>query len=172
MWRIGILVLLVLASSAVFVRRHHSAPVAPIVDLGSSSAANTLPKGQCTWYAFERSLEFGHRLRFGQSYGRDAKRWPALVSNVRFSRTPLRGSVMVLDGWKGNAFGHVAFVESVQGTNRWTISHANMGAGEVFAKLDGIEVRRCECTRLASGIVSFQGRRNQFRLIGFLAVRA
>ncbi len=170
-WQVLAAVFIAVSASVVTVKHQFVRPSALVIDLGSSSRLNSFPKGQCTWYAFERSLETGHRFRFTRSHGRDARFWPALAIGVRLSQTPTLGSIMVLGGWKGNEFGHVAFVESVQGTNRWTISHANMGAGTVFATLDGIGIRTCECVRSGSGEVSFSGGRNKFRLIGFLTPR-
>lgn len=145
-------------------------PVA-ILDFGSASTINSFPKGQCTWYAFERSLEFGRRIHFSRSYGRDAKNWPSLVSG-RITQSPVPGSLMILAGWKGNEYGHVAYVESVAGSNRWTISHANMGAGTIFANLDGIDIRKCDCLLAKRGWVQFSGSRNLLPIIGFLSPRA
>jgi len=79
---------------------------------------------------------------------------------------------MVLDGWKGNEFGHVAFVESVAGTNRWTISHSEYWVPAMclqswmalmFAVVYAPGQHR---VRLA-----FKAVGNRFRLIGFLAPR-
>ena len=169
LWKvIGLGLVIVASCVGVQLRRAKAKAVPVIVNLGSASRQNSFPKGQCTWYAFERALDSGSKLRFSQSYGRDAKAWPRLVLNRHISRTPTRGSVMVLDGWRGNPFGHVAFVESVQGKSTWTVSHANMGAGEAFGLMDGVSVRRVTCHRMADGSIEFPGYRNHFRLIGFL----
>ena len=75
---------------------------------------------------------------------------------------------MVLDGWQGNPYGHVAYVESVQGKNKWTISHANMGIGNVFAKLDGVQIRKTGCQMITKGHITFPGSVASYKLIGFL----
>lgn len=75
---------------------------------------------------------------------------------------------MVLDAWKGNPYGHVAYVEAVQDTNHWTISHANMNVGEDFAKLGDVPIRKVVCVSNPDHTVSFKGFRHQFHLLGFL----
>ena len=74
---------------------------------------------------------------------------------------------MILDGWKGNPFGHVAFVESVA-EHSWTVTHANMSAGETMGVMDGVEIRRAVCSQLADGAIEFEGKKGHFPLIGFL----
>lgn len=137
------------------------------IDLGRASSANTLPAGQCTWYAFDRVRDFGWQIGFTQSYGRHAKEWPKLVAGARLSLAPKVGAVMVLGPWAGNPYGHVAVVESVSGSDRWTISHANMMAGDDFARLDGYTVRRAECVLGPDGVRIAGG--GPLPLLGFLA---
>ncbi len=148
--------------------RHAIHPQPEVLDLGEVSRANSFPKGQCTWYAFERALDAGNRIRFKQSYGRDAKSWPTLAVTSRMTQTPTPGSIMVLDAWDGNPFGHVAYVESVQSPKAWTISHANMKVGEEFAKLSGITIRKAKCTKQPDGTMVFDGYTTHFHLAGFL----
>lgn len=53
---------------------------------------------------------------------------------------------MVLGAWQGNPFGHVGYVEEVRDGSHFVITHANYKRGEASEVLDGVQVRRAECT--------------------------
>lgn len=127
-----------------------------------------LEVGQCTWYAFERAKEGGWQIHFDHPYGRHARAWPQRVTNGRLVSEPARGEVMVLDAWPGNAYGHVAYVESIQDADHWTVSHANMVAGASLRTLDGVTIRAVKVIRHGSAI-AFEGLPGELPLIGFLA---
>ncbi|HVT13855.1 MAG TPA: CHAP domain-containing protein [Fimbriimonadaceae bacterium] len=122
---------------------------------------------QCTWYAYERARENDWLIRFDHPWGRHAKAWPVRVKNARLVQIPAVGEIMVLDGRKGNDYGHVAYVESVQDSNHWTISHANMAAGVAARTLSGVTIRVAGIERHGR-LVTFDGRPGGFSLIGFL----
>jgi surface antigen len=128
---------------------------------------NPLERGQCTWYAVERAHEAGWNIRFDHPYGRHARAWCERVVNAEQGPEPRVGAIMVIDAWPGNPYGHVAYVESVAGPNRWTISHANFHVGETTTVLQGIQIFRAECERTAEG-VKLGTLKQPFRLRGFL----
>src|ERR1043165_5144530 len=113
---------------------------------------STLPHGECTWYAFERANEAGWRIRFDKPYGRHARAWWEKVANAQHSFEPTAGSIMVMDAWPGNPYGHVAYVESVSEDGTWVISHANLGVGSQSRILDGTPVFKAKCERTRGGV--------------------
>ena len=128
---------------------------------------STLPKGECTWYAFERANENGWRIRFAVNWGRHARNWWEKVQNAERSDAPRAGAIMVLDAWRGNPYGHVAYVERVENGGAWRITQANMSVGNPEGDLDGVPVYEATCERTPRGI-RFRGSRAEFRLRGFL----
>lgn len=126
-----------------------------------------LPAGQCTWYAEARAKEAGWTLEFRKQYGRDARKWGEMVSNGELSMTPTVGSLMLLDAWDTNPYGHVAYVEKVEWPDRIQISHMNMGMGEVVEHRDHYPVRRAKIL-IRDGEISFAEIGATYRLIGFL----
>lgn len=94
------------------------------IDFASLAGAGTgksraFPIGQCTWYVAQK--------RFVPWSGH-AKSWLANARSYGFTtgNSPQSGAIMVLTegGWTGRLYGHVAFVETVQG--EWiTISEMN-----------------------------------------------
>ncbi|MAF20377.1 MAG: hypothetical protein CMI55_01705 [Parcubacteria group bacterium] len=85
----------------------------------SSNGSRVFPYGQCTWYiAQKRKVTWsGH-----------AKAWlaNARVAGYSTGSAPQVGAIMVMSegGWVGRRYGHVAYVESIQG--EWiTISEMN-----------------------------------------------
>ena len=131
-------------------------------------AKNSFNKGQCTWYAFDRAKQSGWRLRFDQSYGRNAKDWPLRVVNASLVASPAPGEIMVVDAWPGNPYGHVAYVEEVIDSDHWTVSHANMSVGDAFGVLDGFTIRTASVTRSGSSI-SFENKGYSLKISGFLS---
>lgn len=85
---------------------------------------NPFSSGQCTWYVMGRVNETtGRTLSFSKSSGRDAKNWYDMVTGLNKGSTPRSGAIAV---WGGGPFGHVAYVESVNG-DQVTFSQANIG---------------------------------------------
>jgi surface antigen len=126
-----------------------------------------LPKGQCTWYVWERAGQAGWVIRFDQPYGRHAKEWPKRVTNGRLFARPIEGDLMILGAWKGNPYGHVAYVESVPSKGRAIVTHANMRAGSEVSPWQGVTVRRAEVDLLPKA-VRFESSKTTLPLIGFL----
>jgi len=133
-------------------------------------ANNPLQIGQCTWYAFERAHQFGWKIQFDHPYGRHARAWPDRVTNAELVQTPEVGSLMVLDAWEGNPYGHVAFVEQVADKDHWTVTHANMGVGQELLKIDGASIREAKVSRRGE-LVGFEDGVPTLKLIGFLKRR-
>jgi surface antigen len=126
-----------------------------------------LPVGECTWYAASRAKEAGWNLEFKQQFGRDARKWGEIISNGKLEQEPVVGSLMVLDAWGANPFGHVAYVEEVADATHFTVTHANMMVGvKVFAK-NGVPIRRIDVEK-DGNMVSFGDGKADFKLIGFL----
>lgn len=129
-------------------------------------AAQPLPAGQCTWYAFGRAAEAGWRITFDVNHGRHARLWWKKVTNAQKSQRPTPGAVLVLDAWPGNEYGHVAYVESVESGNSFTITHANFNVGRPVGTREGIVVYRATAHVTSRGI-SLDGR-PPLPLVGFL----
>lgn len=155
-------------SRPVAVRTPGPPPLPPNVNTWAGSP-NGLPVGQCTWWCDGRANETGWRLHFSQGWGRDARLWVNLVTNAHTLPFPVPGSIMVLAGWNGNTYGHVAFVESVQG-NRWTVTHANFPAGTVVRNVQGAPIRQVQFEYLPGnpGMVRVVGGSHAYPLSGFL----
>lgn len=95
------------------------------LDSANYNSKNTLAtsgyKGQCTWFSFGRALEStGKKMPTG-----NAQTWlsSAIAMGYTTGSRPAPNSVAVLAGRK---FGHVAYVESYDGTSI-TISEGNVG---------------------------------------------
>ncbi|MFM9874535.1 MAG: CHAP domain-containing protein [Fimbriimonadaceae bacterium] len=129
-----------------------------------------LPPGECTWYAAARAKESGWDLKFKQQFGRDARKWGELVTNGKLVAEPVVGSLMVLDAWGTNPFGHVAYVEEVADSAHFTVTHANMMVGvKVFSK-NGVPIRRVDA-ELDGKAVSFGEGKADYPVIGFLVMK-
>lgn len=129
-----------------------------------------LETGQCTWYVVERARESGWEIEFDQPFGRHALNWPQRLVGVDLVTNPVPGSIMVLDAWPGNPYGHVAYIESVIDKDHWTISHANMPVGKQDRIVAGCAIYRAEAVRKGEA-VKLDGRDSELRLIGFLVMR-
>lgn len=134
---------------------------------GAADGANSFETGQCTWYAFARAKEAGWVIHFDQSYGRHARDWPQRVINAKLISTPATGEIMVLEGWKGNPYGHVAVVEAVTDKDHWTVTHSNMLAGSDYGVLAGQTIRLAKVERRGRNVF-FEGKAMPLALIGFL----
>lgn len=141
---------------------------AALQNIRSAKGGSTLPKGQCTWYAWERAREAGWKIRFDVPYNRHAKNWWVKVTNGSKGQAPRAGSVMILGAWPGNPYGHVGYVESVRDNDHWTITHANFGVGDYVGNRDNIPYYRAECERTERGIRLTQDGRD-FPLVGFVS---
>ena len=92
-------------------------------------AGNTYPWGQCTWYVKQVAPWAGNNWGNGGQWG-----YSAAAAGFRVDHSPAAGSIIVfLPGqsvggqWTADgAYGHVAYVESVNG-NSVTISQGGMG---------------------------------------------
>jgi surface antigen len=126
------------------------------------------PRGQCTWYAYLRAQESGWSIIFDKPYNRHAIRWWEKVTNAKQISNPAEGSVMVLDAWEGNPYGHVAYVEKVLNKNQWIVTHANFGLGSAIKELDGVKIYEAKCERTEGGVL-LQGSKQVFKLRGFLS---
>lgn len=127
----------------------------------------SLQRGQCTWYAFQRAGDDGWHIVFDTNWGRHGRAWWDKVVNAERGDKPRPGAIMVLDAWPGNEYGHVAYVDSVENDNRWTISQANMSAPETCGEREGVTIYKAVIER-APGGVRFAGSVHVFRLRGFL----
>ena len=81
--------------------------------------SRVFPYGQCTWYVAQKRVV---------TWSGHAKSWltNARAAGYKTGDTPQAGAIMVLTegGWMGRLYGHVAYVESVNGS--WvTISEMN-----------------------------------------------
>jgi len=123
--------------------------------------------GECTWYAFLRAQESGWRIRFDKPYGRHARAWWEKVTNADRGSKPKKDSIMVLDAWKGNQYGHVSYVEEVVSDDEWIVTHANWRIGKVVRMIGMKEIFRAKCNRVDGGM-HIEGVDAIFRLRGFL----
>jgi surface antigen len=124
-------------------------------------------RGECTWYVYQRTQDFGWRIKFDQAHGRHGRAWWERVSNARKTDVPCERSIMVMDAWPGNTYGHVAFVERVETPDRWVISHANWRLGTERERRAGVVVFEAEVERVPGG-VRIGGLPHVFTLRGFL----
>lgn len=93
----------------------------------SGDSGNAYPKGQCTWWAYERRHQLG--LPVGSFFGNGAQ-WAnsARAHGYRVDQSPSVGAVIVFAPGQDGAdpvYGHVAIVEAVYG-NRVLISESNV----------------------------------------------
>jgi surface antigen len=89
-------------------------PAVPIAYQNSSR----FPFGQCTWYvAQKRSVPWNGNA--WQWYGN------AQAFGYRVGAQPRPGAIQVT--WESYYYGHVAYVESVNGDGSWTVSEMNYG---------------------------------------------
>lgn len=163
--RVGLSVLTLLTLcgvTAIGVRKALHLPILPAF----LRPAQPLPTGQCTWYAFGRAAEAGWRIRFDVNNGRHARLWWKKVTNAQKSQMPTPGAVLVLDAWPGNEYGHVAYVESVESGNSFTITHANFNVGSPVGTREGVVVYRASAHVTPKGI-SLDGH-PPLPLVGFL----
>jgi len=126
-----------------------------------------LPVGECTWYADNRAKEAGWDLEFRQHFGRDARKWGDMVANATLVQEPKVGSLMVLDSWGSNPYGHVAYVEEVADAEHFTVTHANMMVGVKIVARNGVPIRKVDVVKSGSS-VSFGEGKASYKLIGFL----
>ncbi len=104
-------------------------------------------KGYCTWYADGRFAEYhGVKLEFSRRDRTNAKTWFDRVSNLEKKQTPSVGDIVVFKAStkrKRDPFGHVAFVEAVEGDNI-IVSQGNFNypghKAKAFRKIDGKKI--------------------------------
>jgi hypothetical protein len=132
MKKVRMLVLALLTIAAINTAKATDATVSP----------NGFKSPECTFGADTLTSWFGWNLKFSQSYGRDAKLWPSLLTNGARTTNPQEGCLMVLDGWDLNPSGHVAWVWGRQGY--WTcVLHTNMKVGTDYFTYGGASFRYC-----------------------------
>jgi surface antigen len=91
---------------------------------------------ECTRYAFGRAYEKTNtKLTFSKSWGRHGGAWYDLVKNLKRGSVPKSNSLVV---WQNGKYGHVAYVESVDGNNI-TITESNW-ANPTNGKFNGSKV--------------------------------
>ncbi|MGR3742450.1 CHAP domain-containing protein [Companilactobacillus sp. DQM5] len=110
---------------------NNAQPAAPATSAPSHPAyngANTYPAGQCTWYVKNRASWVGNYWGNAANWANSARAAGFLVNG-----TPEVGSVAVFAPGVAyaSAYGHVAYVESVNGNGTVTISEANF-AGQSY----------------------------------------
>jgi len=141
----------------------NTAPVLAAADPATSP--NGFARPQCTWHCDLAADRAGWRLKFSQSSGRDAYRWPDLLVNKEMILNPSAGTIMVIDNKRsssdsgGVTNGHVLWVTSVSG-NTWSGTHSNwpLGSGpQTFTATWG-----------GSGTVRINGGSTNYRCLGFL----
>jgi surface antigen len=125
-------------------------------------------RGQCTWYVYLRAQERGWLLHFDQPYNRHGRNWWEKVVNANQNHEPTVGSVMVMDSWAGNPYGHVTYVEEIKNNNEWVITHCNLNLGKEEKALFGEKVFKAVCKRAGDEIL-FEGYHQRFKIRGFLS---
>lgn len=143
--------------------------IAPVVWVNRAAfrPAKGFEAGQCTWYVWHRAMESGWEIKFDQPYGRHAKNWPQRVTNAELVAKPERGTIVVLDAWKGNPYGHVAYVESVAANGQLTLTHANMAIGDQVRTVDEKPVRQVRGS-YTNGQLTLDGQTSSYKVLGFL----
>ena len=91
-------------------------------DVSFSKSGNLYTSGQCTWYVYDKT---GGKI--GSTWG-NANSWATAAQAAGFTvnNTPEEGAIMQSSE---GAFGHVAFVESVNNDGSITVSEMNYDGG-------------------------------------------
>lgn len=91
------------------------------------------PVGQCTWYAYNRSVELGNIKDLSGAYGYlgNGQDWVRnlVAKGWKYSMTPVKGAVVSVQGGFGGTYpqyGHVAIVEYVNPDGTFLISECNV----------------------------------------------
>jgi surface antigen len=134
---------------------------------GSAWSPNNLPKGECTWYVDGRAKETGWNLKFSANYGRYANYWWTMVTNAKQGQLGYSGDIMVLNSWKGNSYGHVAFVESSTPGSSWNVTHANWKTGKPTNTIEKQSIYKATFVKSGSS-VQLSGTGSKYPLLGFL----
>lgn len=99
--------------------------------LASASVGNRYDYGYCTWYVYERRAAIGRPV--GSFWG-NATSWAGFASSAGYQvdNTPAVGAVLQSSGgWGG--YGHVAFVENVDGAGNVTVREMNYAGWNVVS---------------------------------------
>jgi surface antigen len=94
---------------------YHATYVSSVVNY-FATGGNSYPFGQCTWYvATKRNIPWTD----------NAGGWyrAAIASGFRVGRAPAAGAIMV--SYEGSVYGHVSYVERVNGDGSWVVSEMN-----------------------------------------------
>lgn len=137
---------------------------------GEAWSRNGFPKGQCTWYVDGRVKEAKNwTLKFSRTSGRDGWTWWDLVTNAGKGQLGLAGDIMVLNKWRSNPYGHVAYVESSTSGSSWNVTHANWASGSAVRTIEGYKVYKATFKKSSSsGYVKISGGSTNYPLRGFL----
>ena len=135
---------------------------------GEAWSPNGFPKGQCTWYVDGRVYKDGWKLKFTQSYGRNAYKWWDMVTNANKGQLGLHGDILVLNKWGSNPYGHVAYVESSTSGKKWNVTQANWKSGNPLKYIEGYPIYTGSFKKVATGKVNFNGGSSTYPLRGFL----
>ena len=94
----------------------------------SASVGNKYAPGYCTWYVYERRAAAGRPIG---SYWGNAVTWAmnARAAGFTVNNTPEPGAIMQ----NGGGYGHVAFVESVDGAGNVTVREMNYAGFNVIS---------------------------------------
>ena len=100
------------------------ASAAPPGAISEAPGANRFAYGYCTWYVANR--------RYVPWMGNAIEWWPnARAYGYAEGQSPQVGAIMVT---RESGFGHVAYVESVNGDGTWTVSEMNFAAWNVVSR--------------------------------------
>lgn len=88
----------------------------------ASNSGNLYTSGQCTWYVYDR---VGGKI--GSTWG-NANNWATAAQNAGYTvnNTPAKGAILQSSA---GAYGHVAYVESVNSDGSITVSEMNYNGG-------------------------------------------
>lgn len=113
----AIVILLIMSSTPIFAIGNYGVNL----DLWCySKPSNPFSEGQCTWYCWGRAAEkLGIELYWNDGHFGNAGEWynRAAAAGYRCDTTPEANSIMVYGYSDSLSYGHVAFVEAVDGDN-------------------------------------------------------
>lgn len=145
--------------------------VAAIIHKADAAEVTVSPNGfkspQCTYGADMLTDSYGWTLKFSRSYGRDAYRWPSLITNGTKTSNPQANDLMVLDAWSGSSVGHVGWVYGRDGD--WIcVIHTNMRVGTDLVTYGRAKFRYAWFRDLGDGTVQCWDNGKTYPLKAFL----
>ena len=145
----------------------------------SDWSPNNFPAGRrgwCTWYADGRFSKYhGEKLELNPRPNSNAYTWYSRAQNVVKTSDGAPGDIMVIRRGKGDATGHVAFVEECVPGESWTVTHSNFDfGGHQPLKVELIDGRKVFTDVFVPGprpgTVKLKGGNSVYNLLGFLHV--